>query len=300
MNWNVLRYVIAIEEEGGFSKAARRLYLAQPSLSQSIAALEQELGTPLFDRSVNPPRLTHAGTIFLEWARDALRGQEQTVRRIADFTDGSQTHLTIGVSPSRSAYLLPPVIVRLQTLRPNCSVTLFERSTRELWEPFEQGRLDLLLDIPHRELMGVESVLLGHEQLMLAVPKNLECPIRQPGGEFPTACLADYRNHPFVALSPGQMLREYCISLCEQSGFHPRIALECYGLQTAYEMVEAGVGVSILPEFFIRHATQKREACCCLLDGAPAARDIAVSYRGERYLSRDAQLLIELLQEMLA
>ena len=75
MNWNTLRYVVEIAEQKSFSKAARKLYLAQPSLSQSIRALEQELGTPLFDRTRSPLGLTYAGELFTKWAKESLRSQ---------------------------------------------------------------------------------------------------------------------------------------------------------------------------------------------------------------------------------
>ncbi len=299
MNWNVLRYAVAIAEERSFSKAARRLYLAQPSLSQSIAALERELGTPLFDRSESPLRLTHAGELFVEWARDALREQEQTVRRIADLTEGAETRLTVGASPSRSAYLLPPVMSRFRQLRPNCSVIVYERTTNELWAPFEQGKLDLLLEIPFADVPFSSSIFLGTEQSMLAVPQNLPCPIQSQEGEFPVVNLADFSQHPFVTLSEGQMLRRLCTSLCARYGFRPKIVLECRSVQTAHAMVEAGVGVAIMPEFFVRHAVLGSGTRYCLLEGESAQRKIAVTYRNDRYLSRDAQALIELLQEML-
>ena len=296
MNWNTLRDVVEIAEQKSFSKAARKLYLAQPSLSQSIRALEQELGTPLFDRTRSPLRLTYAGELFAKWAKESLRSQEQTVRRIADVAEGVRTRLVVGVSFSRSAYLFPGVMAQFRRERPNCSVILVERPTSLL---SQEDNLDLLIDVPHDESLLDTSVLLAEERLLLAVPPNLAGSVRPSGGDFPSVSLADFSDQPFVLLSEDQMLRQICFSLCAQEGFVPQIALECRSLQTAHAMAEAGVGVTLVPELFVRHAVRDRTMCYCVMQGHPAVRKLAVTYRSDRYLSEDARILIGLLQKLL-
>lgn len=248
MNWNTLRYVVEIAEQKSFSKAARKLYLAQPSLSQSIRALEQELGTPLFDRTRSPLGLTYAGELFTKWAKESLRSQEQTVRRIADVAEGVCTRLVVGVSFSRSAYLFPGVMAQFRRERPNCSVILVEQPTSLL---SQEDNLDLLIDVPHDESLLDTSVLLTEERLLLAVPPNLAGSVQPSGGDFSAVSLADFSDQPFVLLSEDQMLRHVCFSLCAQEGFVPQIALECRSLQTAHAMAEAGVGVTLVPELFV-------------------------------------------------
>lgn len=248
MNWNTLRYVVEIAEQKSFSKWRRgKLYLAQPSLSQSIRALEQELGTPLFDRTRSPLGLTYAGELFTKWAKESLRSQEQTVRRIADVAEGVCTRLVVGVSFSRSAYLFPGVMAQFRRERPNCSVILVEQPTSLL---SQEDNLDLLIDVPHDESLLDTSVLLTEERLLLAVPPNLAGSVQPSGGDFSAVSLADFSDQPFVLLSEDQMLRHVCFSLCAQEGFVPQIALKCRSLQTAHAMAEAGVGVTLVPELF--------------------------------------------------
>lgn len=296
MNWNTLRYVTEIAQLRSFSKAARKLYLSQPSLSQSVQALEKELGTPLFDRSQSPVGLTYAGELFVAWAQEALRSQEQTVRRIADVAEGTRTRLVVGVSYSRSAYIFASMMAQFYQLRPLCSVTLLEGPTSSLTQ---EENLDLLIDVPHEDSFEEVSVPLAEERMMMAIPPQVDCLIREVPGDFPQVDLADLAGKPFVVLSEMQMLRRLCMSLCGQCGFSPDIVLECLSLQTAHAMVEAGIGVTLVPELFVRHAVGDNQVRYCVIADRPATRKIAAIYRAERYLTRDAQTMIALLQQML-
>ena len=129
MNWNTLNYVVEIAKQRSFSKAAQALYIAQPSLSQSIQALERELGTPLFDRSRSLIKLTYAGELFVEWAQQALRSREQTFKQITDVSENAKTRIVVGLGFSRGAFLFPNIIAEFRKLRPNCTVILEENTS---------------------------------------------------------------------------------------------------------------------------------------------------------------------------
>jgi len=294
MNWNTLNYVIEIAKHKSFSKAAQALYIAQPSLSQSIQALEKELGTTLFERS--PVKLTYAGELFVEWAKESLRTREQTFRKIADIIEGVKTQLVVGVSLSRSAYLFPNIIAKFREVRPNCSLVLIEKPTNLL---SENDDIDLLIDIPKDESLLSTSVILAEERMMLAVPEKIEFNASEREGDFPVLNLSDYSKCPFVVLSEDQMLRKVCLSLCAKEGFVPEVALECRSLQTAYSMVEAGIGVTLVPELFVRHAVGRGGVKYGVIGQEPSVRKIAATYRNDRYLTEDAKILITIMKEML-
>jgi len=296
MNWNSLSYVIEIARQRSFSKAAKELYIAQPSLSQSIRALENELGTPLFDRTGSPVKLTYAGELFVSWANEALRTREQTLKQIYDLSQGMKTKLVVGVSFSRSAYLFPNIMAEFRRLRPNCTVRLIEQPTSLL---SEDDDLDLLIDVPRDGSATVTSITLAEERIMLAIPGNISFPAIQKKEDFPVIELSDFSQYPFIVLSEDQMLRKVCFSLCAQQGFTPQIAMECRSLQTAYSMVEAGVGVTVIPELFAKHLTVGNAAYRCVIGKRPTVRKIAAIYRNDRYLTEDARVLIDLLQKML-
>ena len=296
MNWNTLNYVVEIAKQRSFSKAAQALYVAQPSLSQSIQALERELGTPIFDRSKSPIKLTYAGELFVSWANQALLTREQTFRQISDVTEGAKTRLVVGMGFSRSAFLFPNIIAEFRRLRPNCTLILEENSTNLL---LESDDLDLLIDVPHDESLMSESVVVAEERMMLAVPKSFDFIAVEHEGDYPVLRLSDYSKCPFVMLSEGQMLRNVCLSLCSQEGFVPKTALECRSLQTAYSMAEAGIGVTLVPELVVRHADIAQKLRFAVIGETPTVRKIAATYRKDRYLTDDAKVLIELMKNML-
>lgn len=296
MNWNTLHYVIEIAKHRNFSKAAQALYIAQPSLSQSIQALEKELGTQLFDRTHSPVTLTYAGELFVSWAQQALTLRDQTFRQISDVTDGAKTRLVVGMGFSRSAFLFPNIIAEFRRLRPNCTIVLEENTTNLL---SESDDLDLLIDVPHDESLISSSVVLAEERMMLAVPKSLEFRADEHEGDFAVLKLSDYADYPFIMLSEGQMLRKVCINLCAQAGFIPKTALECRSLQTAYSMAEAGVGVTLVPELVVKHAGIAQKLRFGVIGETPTVRKIAATYRKDRYLTDDAKVLISLMQKML-
>jgi len=295
VNWNTLNYVIEIAEQGSFSKAAQKLYVAQPSLSQSIKALEKEIGTPIFDRSKSPVTLTYAGELFVRWAKDTLYSREETIRQISDVGGGVKTRLIVGVSFSRSAYPFPSILARFRQLRPNCTIVLVEQTTNVL---LEMDDLDLFVGVMNDEHINTTSVMLTEERILLAVPKCYQLEIKRYQDGFPVVNISDFSKKPFIVLSEGQMLRKMCTSLCAREGFYPEIALECRSIQTANAMVEAGIGVTLVPELFVKHSAGDR-ANYCIIENQAVVRKIAVSYRNDRYLTQDARILIDLLKEMI-
>ena len=294
MNWNTMNYVIEIARQRSFSKAAEKLYIAQPSLSQSIKALEQELGTPIFERS--PVKLTYAGELFVNWAEKTLAARDDTFRQISDIEDGTKTRLIIGVSFSRGAYLFPKVMKKFSQIRPNCSVTLIEEPTNLLTQ---HDDLDLLIDVLHNEPPYQRGIVLAEERIMLAVPKRFKITTIGEKGGYPLIQLKDFKDMPFIALSEDQMLRKMMLTLCSNSEFVPKIAMECRSLQTAYSIAVEGVGAVLVPEFFVKHTTVSNELEYCMIDDSAAVREMAINYRSDRYLTRDAEIMSELIKELL-
>lgn len=299
MNFNMLRYVVTLAEEKSFSRAAKALYLSQPSLSQSIRSLEQELGTPLFDRSTSPISLTHAGELYLQWARYTLQTQEQTVRRIGDIAKGARTRLVLGISPGRSSFLLPPVVARFRKLRPLCSMVLIEKPTNEMGQLLEEGQIDLLINVPHEDNLRYTNVILAEERLLIAIPAGFPHPrVLHQEEDYPLVDLSDLREVPFITLTEDQVLTKATRSLCAQSGFLPQSALECRNILTAHAMVAEGIGVAVMPEFSVASDPLGRVHYYAI-NSPKAFRYISAIYPSTGYISEDAQLFIQLLREEL-
>ncbi len=296
MNNHLLRYVVAIAEEGSFSKAAKKLYVSQPSLSQSIKNLEKQLNTPIFDRSSYPLTLTHAGELYVKWAKRVLDSEDSVLQQIADISANRLTRLVVGIAPTRSTYLLPLVMPEFQRLCPNCNIILIEKPTSELDQLLESGDIDLLISVSHLGQVRFTSILLGVERILLALPKEHTMNLPISTEEYPPIDLSLFRKEPFILLNEDQLLRKMADSLCAQSGFVPQVTMECRSMETAYAMTRVGVGITFLTEQFVKNGTDGKSTRFYTLKNIPAQRSIAAIYRNDRYLPQAAQCLISLLQ----
>jgi len=256
MNAKQLQYALRLAQTRNFSQAADQLNLSQPALSKQILALEQEMGVRLFDRSTNPLTLTRAGEYFLQEAQELLFREEQLRRAMDGFAQGSRGRLVIGVSPFRSLYLMPPLISELKAHFPGLQVVLKEYVSAELHRNTIDGQYDFaVMNLPVDEAF-LEVTPLAREQLVLAVPDAMAAslPVTPPGRDipFPTVDLKDCKSLPFVVLSEAQELRRLFDKLCRDTGFHPNIDTEVVGITTAWAMVRAGIGATLLPLDFVQ------------------------------------------------
>lgn len=154
MNLNVLRYIIAVCEEKNMTKAARKLFVTQPSLSQSISSLEDYLGVKLFDRSKTPLETTLAGETFVNWARNILLSEKLMLQKISDISADRFRKLVIGVSPQASNQLLASVLERFYANISGCFIELKEYVPENLYSFLDKGDVDLLIGRPnHNELL---------------------------------------------------------------------------------------------------------------------------------------------------
>jgi DNA-binding transcriptional LysR family regulator len=237
-----LRYMAAVAKAGSFTRAAEELYLAQPSLSVQVRKLEQELGVPLFERLGRSVRLTHAGELFLEHAQRALAEVAEAKERIADFRNMTQGRLALGTLPSVGAHLLPSVLAAFRQAYPGVQTSLLELDvSADVERMVHDGQLDLAVIRIPRTRSDLAEQPLGREPLVVVVPPGSELADRA------TLSLLDLADHEFVAMRPGHGLRELMDGVCQQAGFTPRVTVETGQLSIVCGMVQAGVGVSVLP-----------------------------------------------------
>lgn len=295
MNTNTLRYVIAVAEERNFTRAAERLFISQPSLSQNIQSLERSLGTPLFDRSSSPIGLTYAGEEYLKWARSVVESEAQTLRRISDISTNGQRRLVVGVSPYRSLTIMPEVLEQFYRLtKGECSVVLVEQRSSEYMRLLEEGRVDLLIDSPAAEDGPYASVVLKEEQIFLVVPHRYA---PAPDGEVDAKML---RQCPAIVLSEKQRMARLWKNVCDHMGAIPPVVLECQSLEMAYTMVQRGFGMTLVPDTLLRFIPASSDVACYTLRDFPMSRTMAALYPKHVYLGNDAKKMIELLQENLS
>ena len=285
-----LKYFVAVAEELHFSRAAERLHVAQPPLSQQIRKLEDELGVRLLERTRRRVQLTDAGRTVLEEARRTLSQADRVLSAARSAAEGSVGFLRVGFSSSAPYTTLPAVLRAFRSRFPGVALSLFERSTEEQVGMLTAGALDVgfvrrpIPDAP--KSMMVRTIL--HEPLILAMPqehrlrRQRSIPIRSLAGE------------PFVFFprqaAPG--LYDEIIALCRRNGFVPRIAQEAVQMQTIVSLVSAGLGVAIVPAS-MRHLHREHVAYRSLGAGR-VMTELAVAYDGTNS-SRVLQAFLQIL-----
>lgn len=297
MDLNKLRYVIMVAEEKNFSRAAKKLYISQPSLSQSIQSIEKSLGAELFDRHTVPLQTTSAGSIYVEWARKTLESEEQMQKRVFEIVEGHHRTLTIGLSMQRGALLMPDIIQRFYKKRPGCDIILNEKWNIELFDLLENGACDLVIGAPHMDSVHYTTVPLVRERLLLAASDCFPIPFRE-NMPFPVIEKDVLIDKPLIMLHREQYLGQVFRTLIKSLNYIPKQVTICGNLETAHNLAARGVGVTLLPEVSILGRRLPQMNYFSFQDNN-LSRVIAVVYPRTGYFSQDARCFVEILKNYL-
>jgi LysR family hydrogen peroxide-inducible transcriptional activator len=251
MELHQLRYFCAVAESGSFSRAAEHSHVAQPSLSQQILKLEDELGARLFDRLGRSVRLTDVGKAFLPRARAVLRELEAAKGDVVERKDSVAGFLTVGVIPTIAPYFLPARLTSFTRQFPQARVTVIEEITPVLLDRLRASTVDVaILALPIRG-HEFDTFALLTERLFAALPKKHALASRR------SLNLKDLRKEPFLLLRDGHCFRDTAFAACDRARLKPQIIFESGQFSSILSMVGTGMGVSIVPEM----AIDKRPRC---------------------------------------
>jgi DNA-binding transcriptional LysR family regulator len=276
MELRQLRYFVAVAEELHFRRAAARLHMAQPPLSQQIQKLERELGVELFRRTNRRVELTDAGKVLLREARQTLMHAERSAEAVRYAAKGEIGWLRIGFVGSVSYELLPYLLQEYRRRYPAVQLKLRQLTTEEQLEALETGEIDVGIS---RELEAegeLAARLLLRERLVVALPAAHALAGREE------LALSELAEDPFIVLPRPEVPRLYdhIIHLCRAAGFTPRIAQEALQFPTILGLVSAGLGVAVVPAMV--KAFRKAGVDYVALSEDDAISEVVVSYRPER------------------
>ncbi len=294
-----LEYAYEVYKQGSFTKAADRLRVAQPSLSQQVAKLERELGTRLFVRGHAAAVPTDQGRRLLSYAEQMLRLRNDLLREAAEASEGMDRTLAIGTPAITGGHVLPPLLQAFAAKYPEVQVRIVEETTECLEELAVSGVTDLsILALPIGD-QRLETRPMLTEPLYLAVPPGKEyqsgkTPSRQSDAT-PASLLSDYATAPFILLKSGFGFRGTVLALCAEHGFQPRVAYETSSVETAQTMVAYGLGVTVIPAM-VRRFTAPMPTYLGL--GSLTTRTLVFAYRKDRYLSLAAQAFLNVWQDV--
>jgi len=270
MDLRQLRYLVALAEEGNFTRAAASAHIAQPAMSQQIRRLEEELGLALVERTTRRVSLTDAGGLLVVRARrimaelEAAEGDLQALR-------GMHTgHVTIGTMHTMGPVDLSLALALFSQRHPNVRFTVREQSSEEMAEMLRVDGLDLaFLSVTERvESHGLGLYRLVSEELVVLLPREHRLGKRQQ------LRMAELADEPFISFREGARLRELLVAGSRAANFEPRVTLESNESQRVRRLVARGLGVAIMPRS----------------DAEGPGADVAVARLVEPALSRDITL----------
>lgn len=268
MNLRQLRQFLTLAETGNFHKAAEQLHMAQPPLSVSIRKLEEELGSPLFERSSSGVFPTLAGKAMLNDARLALFHAAQCQQAVSDAHQGQGGLLRIGFIGTATYSLLPELIPSLRARHPKIELDLFEATSSEILAGLVSRRFDVgLLRYPVLEQNPCEITPLDQDDFVLAVST------RSPLAAVDTVALSQAAHEPFIMYSQEKVpnLSAMAMMRCHFSGFVPHVAQEAMQVQTIMSLVASGLGVALVAGV-ARHLIPRGVKCLALTDNPPDFR----------------------------
>ncbi len=292
MNTKQFKYVLTLSREGSFSKAAETLDISQPSLSQYIKKIENDIGMELFDRTNGDVRLTDAGRVYVEAGRKILDLEHQMEVSFADLAANKTGSLIIGTAPYRAAGVMPEIAGAFQRIHPGMHLVVREGTTAELAEGMEHGEYDMCLTLLPLDgkLFVWEKV--AEEELVLAVPSSAQ-PLEAaelPGRKYPAVSAEALDGQGMVMLTDAQYMQKQLQNLAAEYHLSVRTAAVVKSLEAQIAMVRAGVGMALVPSGIERFCGPEEVRFYSFAQELPK-RELVVMWRRDRRLSRAAEEL---------
>lgn len=289
MELHQLRYFQAVTQFSSFTRAAAHEHVAQPSLSQQIRKLEDELGARLFNRLGRKITLTPFGERFQQHAQRVLLEIEGARHDIEEIKGLRQGHVSLGVIPTVAPYLLPSLLRAFRMAGPSITATICEDLTHSLTARLAGGELDLaLLSLPVPGSEFVAEATLS-DRMLLALPGHHRL-LRQRRRRI---SFDEVAEEPFLLLKDGHCFRDDVLNLCKRSHLSLNIVFEAGQFDTLLAMVAAGHGITLLPEMG-RHRFKHSGVKLLELERPEPRRTIGLVRWRAKFLSPAARLLIDL------
>ncbi|MET7271257.1 transcriptional regulator CynR [Streptomyces flaveolus] len=234
-----LRYLLAVADQGSFTRAAEELYISQPTLSQQVRQMERTLGVQLLDRTGRSVRLTDAGQTYVQHARRALRDLAAGERALQDVEDLSRGHLRLAATPSFTAYLIGPLAAELHDRHPGITLTVRETTQDSIESALLADDIDLGIAFAGAHQQGIEATGLYTENLGLVV--------RAARTQEPLD-LQELTDRELVLLSGDFATRGHIDAYFTAHQVTPRIAMEANSIQALIEIVQRTPLATVLPD----------------------------------------------------
>ena len=305
MNFLNLEYFLIAAEELNFTRAAGRIPIAQQSLSNHIAKLEDHFGTELFDRTP-PMTLTPAGLCLARYAKKLLKTAGELELAVQDIKDFKSSEITVGITRARGEVYLPMILPKFRKAFPQMRVNLFEESSSNLEKALHEAKIDLMVGLPPEDPLGITSETVWEERYVVIVPGEVidgYIPEKREKllSEPDKVTLKDFEKCPFLSIKKNLLVGNTFRNCCAKVGMMPDVILESQNINIVLSLCLKGMGALVCPDVFLYpyreeiHALKKDKLAIFPLDYSDK---IAVSYLSNKYFSVGAQKFKEMIKEI--
>ncbi|MEE2943654.1 MAG: LysR substrate-binding domain-containing protein [Pseudomonadota bacterium] len=284
------RYFDALAQKGHFGRAAEACSISQPALSVQIKELEAMMGAPLVERTARQIRLTTLGEEFLIRARQVLADVE-AMGELARTGEGPlRGTLRMGIIPTVAPYLLPAIIRGLSDALPELELRPRESVTQSLLEDLRQSRLDFVVAaLPVSEPALEEFALFDEEFILVRGAQDAGLPTPRPDR---------LQEMKLLLLEEGHCFRDQALSFCDMKRSDPSLLMEGSSLSTLVQMVDAGLGLTLIPEMAVPLEGKGTSVTLTRFEGKPPKRTIGMIWRKTNPLAEQLSELGDVLQRI--
>lgn len=299
MNMKQLKYVLILADLGSFSAAADELGISQPSLSQYIKKIENQVGMPLFERTNGDVRLTDAGNVYVEYGRKILALEHQMETWFSDIAENKTGSIIVGTSPYRSAGMMPEIAKEFKLKYPGIHLVVEEMVSSDLINKMGKGAFDLCLTMlpVDEKIFSYEKIM--EEEMVLAVPASypeLKTSV-EPNRRYPAIDVREIDGGSFVMITDSQVMQRALNNLCE--GYHLNLnkAVVVKSLEAQINMVRNGMGMAIVPTGIERFCSEHEVRFYSFIQDLPR-REVVAMWRKDRKLPKVVNDLIAVMKQI--
>ncbi|WP_221567799.1 LysR family transcriptional regulator [Alkalihalobacillus sp. TS-13] len=288
MELRQLEYFMVICEELHFSRAAEKIMVSQPNLSQQIKLLESELGVPLFNRIGKRITITEAGELLYEQSKHIFSHLKQAQESISELKQLKGGSLTIGVLPGDADLMFNSLLFDFHGTYPDISLSLVE--TSKVTDQVIEGKIDIGVTTSPDPDERIVQIPLFHEEFSLAISKETTLTKKK------SIQLADLHEMKTVMFHPDHQCRQLIDQHCQELGFRIKPKIETTTLSSLITMVEKGIGVTVLPRLLLENLHDKNIQVIKIIKPTPS-QDMCLIYRTDKYLGFAARTFIQAIKD---
>lgn len=312
--FNSNEYVYEVYKERSFSKAAKNLFISQPSLSGTIKRVEEEIGYEIFDRSTKPIGVTDIGKKYIETIEEILKMEKHFIQYVNDVDDLKAGNVSVGGTQQYTSYMLPSIVSKFIDKYPHINVDIVEAKTSSLIKYLNEGTIDIAIDNYSYDEESYSRQFQTKDSMILTVPKNfisnrylkeyaIDYEQIKSGSykddKIPFVALSKFKDENFILLKEGNDTRTRAYKKFLNEGIVPKVILEVEQQITSYNLTAYGLGISFISDYLIRNVGDNDSLRYYKLENYENDRDICFYYLKNKYITKAQSEFLKMAKETL-